>query len=91
MLLSFWHFCFVIFVVVDSELENNFRYSFIVLFQLFMKFIDENTQFYKLLYKHSKNIYVTVIVFAWVVCGAPTLFNLQRNNVACITEPLVLF
>ena len=41
MLLSFWHFCFVIFVVVDSELENNFRYSFIVLFQLFMEFIDE--------------------------------------------------
>ena len=31
-----------------------------------MEFIDKNTQFYKLLYKHSQNIYTTVTVFAWV-------------------------
>ena len=39
------------------------KHCFIVLFQLFMEFIDENTQFYKLLYNYSKNIYTTVIVF----------------------------
>ena len=36
-----------------------------------MRFIDEKTQFYKLLYKHNKNIYTTVTVFAWVAVLKP--------------------
>ena len=77
----------------SGGVENNTKYCFIVLYQLCMEFIDESTQFYKLLCKkHRKNIYTTVM-FAWNAVLKPwQVARLHKifEDMITRTEPIAL-